>query len=133
MRRHLPLVMSAALLVALAVGGRAAGVEQGGRIHAVKTMFDGSGLEAAVRPGQALLGPLPETGVPVTVVEHEPVRATSHGQLIGQASDKHGDSGAPVFSLINDTAGPESTTPAAQAPCFLLTPLQRERTSGKIT
>ena len=57
---------------------RSAGVEHGGQIHAVKTFFDGSGLEAAVRPGQKrTLAPLPELDVPVQMVERDPVTLAS--------------------------------------------------------
>ncbi|MBE3012135.1 hypothetical protein IL992_23475 [Microbispora sp. NEAU-D428] len=57
---------------------RSAGVEHGGQIHAVKTFFDGSGLEAAVRPGQKrTLAPLPELDVPVHMVERDPVTLAS--------------------------------------------------------
>ncbi|WP_208803032.1 hypothetical protein [Microbispora triticiradicis] len=57
---------------------RSAGAEHGGQIHAVKTFSDGSGLEAAVRPGQKrALAQLPELDVPVHVVERDPVTLTS--------------------------------------------------------
>ncbi|MBB2914471.1 hypothetical protein FHS43_005783 [Streptosporangium becharense] len=51
---------------------RSAGVEHGGRVHALKVFSDGRGLEAAVRPGQARgLAALPDAGVPVALAERD--------------------------------------------------------------
>ncbi|MEO3875729.1 hypothetical protein ABGB18_43695 [Nonomuraea sp. B12E4] len=54
----------------------ASGVESGGPVHAVKMSFDGSGLEVAVEPRTTRRGiqSLPEVGVPVQVIEREPMK-----------------------------------------------------------
>ncbi|XVQ82183.1 hypothetical protein ACQP2K_25345 [Microbispora siamensis] len=57
---------------------RVQGVAHGGQIHAIKTFFNGSGLEAAVRPGRKrMLAPLPDLGVPVELAEREPLTPAS--------------------------------------------------------
>ncbi|MFF0772172.1 hypothetical protein ACFYUK_25020 [Nonomuraea wenchangensis] len=57
----------------------ASGVPNGGKVHAVKMPFDGSGLQAAVEPQttERALKSLPDVGVPVQVVEREPLETTS--------------------------------------------------------
>ncbi|MFF4413112.1 hypothetical protein ACFYY8_11315 [Streptosporangium sp. NPDC001559] len=57
---------------------QSAGIEHGGRIHAVKALVDGSGLQALADPAQARsLTAIPDVGVPVAVEPREPIKATS--------------------------------------------------------
>lgn len=54
---------------------KSSGVKNGGPIHAVMMPFDGSGLEASVLPGRPRsLAAANQVGVPVTVVEREPMK-----------------------------------------------------------
>ncbi|MEW9552603.1 hypothetical protein [Nonomuraea sp. NPDC050783] len=56
-----------------------AGVQRGGRVHAVRLPFDGSGLAAAVEEedAAAVRQSLPDVGVPVEVIAQEPMRLQS--------------------------------------------------------
>jgi hypothetical protein len=55
----------------------ASGVENGGKVHAVKLSFDGSGLTASVKDASFARQALPDVGVPVELAVQEPMKTTA--------------------------------------------------------